>query len=367
MLEVAIQKRLDGFLLDTAFTTDHGFVVLFGPSGSGKSLTLQAIAGAIQPDRGRIVVDHSPFYDSTRHILLPPQTRRIGYVPQHYALFPHLTVEKNIAFGLVKLSRSEQRQRVRELLDLFSLQGLAHRRPRELSGGQQQRVALARVLAIQPRLLLLDEPFTALDAPLRASLRQELLQLQERLGLKIVLVSHDHADAFALGQQIIVYNEGRVIQQGVRDDIFFRPATRRVAELVGTGNILPATVERSEKDFAWMHWQGHRIITKPTSLPVGASAFLCIRPTQILVVRSDRLEERPRENVRTGKIVNETMLAETYTLHVQLDASQTAYDLVLELPGYVYHRLALAREQRIMIELRPESLHVIARSEERSE
>lgn len=363
MLEVAIQKRLDGFLLDTAFTTDHGFVVLFGPSGSGKSLTLQAIAGAIQPDRGRIVVDHAPFYDSTRHILLPPQTRRIGYVPQHYALFPHLTVEKNIAFGLSVNPQVKPQQRINELLDIFSLQGLARRYPRELSGGQQQRVALARALAIQPRLLLLDEPFAALDAPLRASLRQELLHLQARLGLKIVLVSHDHADAFALGQQIIVYNGGRVIQQGARDDIFFRPATRHVAELVGTENILPATVERSEKDFAWMRWQGRRIITSPTSLAVGASAFLCIRPTQILVVRPDRREERPRDNVFTGKVASETMLAEAYTLYIQLDGSQAAYDLKLELPGYVYHRLALTCGQQLMVEIRRETLHLIPRSE----
>lgn len=363
MLEVAIQKRLDGFVLDTAFTTDHSFVVLFGPSGSGKSLTLQAIAGAIQPDRGRIVVDHSPFYDSARHILLPPQTRRIGYVPQHYALFPHLTVEKNIAFGLVVNHRNQPQQRINELLDIFSLQGLARRYPRELSGGQQQRVALARALAIQPRLLLLDEPFAALDAPLRASLRQELLQLQERLGLKIVLVSHDHADAFALGQQIIVYNEGHVIQQGPRDDIFFRPSTRHVAELVGTENILPATVERSEKDFAWMRWQGRRIITNPTSLSVGASALLCIRPTQILIVRLDRREERPRDNVFTGKVASETMLAEAYTLHVQLDGSQATGDLKLELPGYVYHRLALACGHPIMIELRREALHVITQNQ----
>jgi molybdate transport system ATP-binding protein len=364
MLEVAIQKRFEGFSLDVAFVTDHSFVILFGPSGSGKSLTLQALAGAIQPDHGRIVIDNSIIYDHAQRILLPPQTRRIGYVPQHYALFPHLTVEKNIAFGLSQMSRSGQKQRVKELLDLFSLQGLAHRRPHELSGGQQQRVALARALAVQPRLLLLDEPFAALDAPLRTSLRQELLQLQERLALKIVLVSHDHADAFALGQQIIVYNNGRVIQQGARDDIFFRPATRRVAELVGTRNILPATVERTEKDLAWVQWQGRRIVTRPTTLTVGAPVFLCIRPTQILVVRADRLEERPRENVLTGKIVDETMLAETYTLHVQLDNGRSEYDLELELPGYVYHRLALARGQRIMIELRREALQVIPKDNE---
>jgi molybdate transport system ATP-binding protein len=235
MLEVTVQKQFADFHLDVAFTVEHALVVLFGPSGSGKSLTLQAIAGIVEPEAGRIILGDQPLYDARQRINLPPQARRIGYVPQRYALFPHLTVEKNIGFGLHALSRRDQARRIAELIEIFSLQGLERRRPTELSGGQQQRVALARAVAVQPRLLLLDEPFAALDAPLRAALRQELLQLQARLQLKILLVSHDLNDAFTLGQQVIVYDGGRVIQQGVRDDIFFRPASRRVAELVGTG------------------------------------------------------------------------------------------------------------------------------------
>jgi molybdate transport system ATP-binding protein len=141
MLEVTITKRFDGFGLEAAFTIESGIGVLFGPSGSGKSLTLRSIAGIFQPDGGRIVLDGEPLYDSPQQVDLPPQKRRVGYVPQKYALFPHLTVEKNIKFGLGELSRRTRKQRVIELLDLLGLQGLERRRPHELSGGQQQRVA----------------------------------------------------------------------------------------------------------------------------------------------------------------------------------------------------------------------------------
>lgn len=363
MLEVAIHKQFDGFRLDVAFAVEPALVALFGPSGSGKSLTLQAIAGIVTPDGGRIALDGQPLYDHTGGISLPPQVRRIGYVPQRYALFPHLSVAHNIGFGLFSLSQRERTQRIGELIELFSLQGLERRRPHEISGGQQQRVALARAVAVRPRLLLLDEPFTALDAPLRTALRQELLQLAERLALKILLVSHDLADAFALGQQVLVYENGRIIQQGSRETIFFHPATARVAELVGTSNILPAVVERVEPQTLWLQWQGRRIAANPAPFAPGASVYLCVRPTQILLVRPDRVAERERENLFHGRLVNTTMQAELYTLSVQLDGSTAAADLEIVLPGYVYHRLALDREKEVLIELRKHELHLVPREQ----
>ncbi len=364
MLEVVARKQFAGFHLDAAFTVEHALGVLFGPSGSGKSLTLQAIAGIVEPDAGRIVLDAQPLYDNARRLNLPPQARRIGYVPQRYALFPHLTVAKNIGFGLHALARQEQRRCIDELIEVFSLQGLEHRRPAELSGGQQQRVALARAVAMQPRLLLLDEPFAALDAPLRAALRQELLQIQGRLQLKLLLVSHDLNDAFILGQQVIVYDNGRVIQQGARDDIFFRPATRRVAELVGTGNLLPAHVEGREHDTLWLRWCNQRLATAPAPFAPGAQVFACVRPTQILLVRPDRLNERPRENVFAGDIVSERLQGDAYTLLVRLVGSSAVSDLEIALPAYVYHRLSLETEKRVTVELRRQVIHVMPRDGE---
>lgn len=361
MLEVVISKRFPGFSLNVAFTAGEKIIVLFGPSGSGKSLTLRAIAGILQPDAGSIVIDGHRVYDSRLRIALPPQARRIGYVPQHYALFPHLTAAQNIAFGLRGLSRWHQQERVATLVELLELQGLEGRYPRELSGGQQQRVALARALAIEPRLLLLDEPFAALEAPLREALRQELGQIQSRLGVRIVLVTHDLADAFVLGQRLIIYDRGQVIQQGTQEEIFFHPATRRVAELVGMGNILPAVVEQSDAWTLWLRWQGYRIAAPPAPVTVGAPVYLCIRPAQILIVRPDRLAQRERENLLPCAIVERRLRADTYTLYLRLAQSQAAYDLELALPVYVYHRLALDSEQQILVELQRRYLHVIPR------
>lgn len=365
MLEVVLHKRLDGFRLDVAFAAQNELVVLFGPSGAGKSLTLQAIAGTIPPDAGRIIIDGQAVYNSVQSLDLSPQVRRVGYVPQHYALFPHLTATANIGFGLARLPRHEREQRVREMVALFGLQGLVHRRPRELSGGQQQRVALARALAVQPRLLLLDEPFAALDVSLRETLREELLRVQARTGITVVMVTHDLADAFALGQRIVVYEAGRVIQQGTREEVFFHPATRHVAELVGTRNILSAVAERSDGETLWVQWQGHHIAVPARPISSGTPVDLCIRPTQILIVRPDRLGERERVNLLSGTIVREQMHRETYTLHLRVDGSQAAADLEISLPGYVYHRLALDVDKRVIVELRQQALHVMPRNTER--
>jgi molybdate transport system ATP-binding protein len=359
MLEVAFQKHLVGFTLDVAFTSDKELAVLFGPSGAGKSLTLQVIAGIVAPDAGRILLDGQPLYDSTRHQYLSPQQRRVGYVPQHYALFPHLSVAANIAFGLGRAPRRVRAQRVAELLELFHLQGLERRLPRQLSGGQQQRVALARALAVQPRLLLLDEPLAALDGVLRESMRQELLQVHTRWGVTVLLVTHDLADVFALGQRVLVYDRGRIIQQGTRDAVFFRPHNRRVAEFVHTRNILPAVVEHVDTETLWVRWQGYTLATTPQALLPGTPVYLCIRPTRVLIVRPERLTSRRRENLLWGNIVRETLHAESYTLFLRLEHSATAADLEITVPSYVYHRLGLDSDKRILVELDRRAVHVI--------
>lgn len=361
MLEVALRKRLGDFQLDAAFAVPGGLITLFGPSGSGKSLTLQAIAGTIEPDAGRISLDGQPIFDSASGLDLPAQKRRVGYVPQHYALFPHLSVADNIGFGLARLPRQTRQQRVADLLRNFDLEALAERQPRQLSGGQQQRVALARALAVQPRLLLLDEPFAALDAALRSALRQELAQVQQLWNISMLIVTHDLSDVFALGQRVIVYDDGRVIQQGTRDAVFFRPTSRRVAEFVQTGNILSAVVERVDEKTLWLRWGGHLLAADAQPLAVGTPVYVCIRPTQVLIVRPDRFAARERQNLLSASIVHTEMQAETYTLHLRLDTSTAAYDLEIALPGYVYHRLALQTTPHLIVELSRQHLHVIPR------
>ena len=198
LFEVEIEKKLENgsrcFKLHCGFSTDDDSVVLFGPSGSGKSLTLKAIAGLLTPDKGRIRVGGETLFDSASNVNIPSRERRMGFVFQHYALLPHLNVRANVAFGLKRPLRrltATANETVDGLLDLFGLEAVAEALPREISGGQQQRVAVARALALEPRILLLDEPFSALDQPLKIIMRQELKRLLDRFGIPLVMVTHD--------------------------------------------------------------------------------------------------------------------------------------------------------------------------------
>ncbi len=233
MLEIRIQKRLRDFSLDIDLRLPGGMTVLFGRSGMGKSMTLTCVAGLQKPDEGRIVVNGRVLFDSAANINLPPQQRRVGYVTQDYLLFPHLTVAQNVAFGLHRHPHQEQEAIVHEALAWVGLEKLARQRPSELSGGQQQRVALARALVTRPQLLLLDEPFSALDSPTRCRLRQDLLRLQKEQGVPTLFVTHDLAEAMALGDRLAVIADGQLLQLDTPQEVRQQPANVLVAELVG--------------------------------------------------------------------------------------------------------------------------------------
>ncbi len=218
-IQVDVEKKLfsrsRAFDLKASFASEERMLVLFGPSGSGKTLTLQLMAGLDRPDAGRIVVDGEVLFDSAQGLDLPARSRGLGYVFQDYALFPHLSVAANVGFGLTRSLASwslsaRDKERVHEILEAFGLSGLAQSLPAHLSGGQKQRVALARALIRRPRLLLLDEPFSALDPLLRAQMREEFLKVQARFDLPVVLITHDPADVEAMAQDLVVYDRGRI-------------------------------------------------------------------------------------------------------------------------------------------------------------
>ena len=222
MIEFLAKKRLHGsdgeIDLEVAITVAPGeFLALFGPSGAGKTTLLRCLAGLAAPDSGRIVVDGEVWFDSERRIDLPPQRRQVGFVFQDYALFPNMTVRQNLEFAAPK---GENRGRIAELLEVAGLAELTERRPETLSGGQRQRVALARALARQPRLLLLDEPLSALDGTTRLRLQDEILRLHRLFGITTVIVSHDLAEVFKLADRVALLEKGRIARLGKPAEVF---------------------------------------------------------------------------------------------------------------------------------------------------
>jgi len=228
-----------------SFTVESGRILaLLGPSGCGKTTTLRLIAGFETPDQGRIAIAGRTVADADRGIHVEPEARGVGVVFQDYALFPHLTIGQNVGFGLERTSRSERRARVAQVLDLVGLTDFAERYPHELSGGQQQRVAVARALAPAPTLILLDEPFSNLDADLRAQMRDEVEKILRATGTTAIFVTHDQEEAFTIADQVGVLDQGRLEQVGAPEVIYHNPATPFVAEFVGAADFLPGLVSR---------------------------------------------------------------------------------------------------------------------------
>ncbi len=240
-LIVDIRKRLGAFCLDVHFTAENGVTSLLGASGCGKSMTLKCLAGIEKPDRGHIELDGTVLFDSEKKIDLPPQKREVGYLFQNYALFPNMTVRQNILCGLVReKDRTEKERRVREMLELFSLEGLEDHKPSQLSGGQQQRTALARMLVSRPKLLMLDEPFSALDAHLRDSLKIEVRDLLREYGRPVLMVTHSRDEAYNMSRDVAVMHEGRILAKKPVKELFADPGSIQAAVITGCKNIAAA-------------------------------------------------------------------------------------------------------------------------------
>ena len=240
-LRVDIRKSLGSFTLDVDFTAGQGITSLLGASGCGKSMTLKCIAGIEKPDEGRIELDGRVLFDSAQGVNLPPQQRRVGYLFQNYALFPNMTVRQNILCGLNReKDRSARERRLRDMLRRMQLEGLEERKPAQLSGGQQQRAALARILVSDPQILLLDEPFSALDGHLRDSLKVEMRDLLQRFGREVLMVTHDRGEAYNMSREIAVMDAGRILTLKPTKELFADPGSVQAAILTGCKNIAAA-------------------------------------------------------------------------------------------------------------------------------
>lgn len=330
-----VAVRLDGVtrhfgevtaLRDASLNIRRGeLMTLLGPSGCGKTTLLNLIAGFFIPDAGEIVID------GQRVNHLPTYRREIGMMFQSYALFPHMTVAANVGYGLRMrgVAKAEMARRVADTLALVKLTGLEERRPRQLSGGQQQRVALARALVIRPKVLLLDEPFSALDRNLRASMQIEVKEIQRKLGVTAIFVTHDQGEALSLSDRMAVMSEGSIRQVGTPDEIYRRPNDRFVAAFVGDTSVIPARLEHVG-DPASTVIVGAARVSVPTrlveGLVTGALVDLLVRPEQLAI--ADDTQPVALEGIVAAQVYQGGHV----DLHIQVDTALTR--LLIRLPGH---------------------------------
>lgn len=236
-LYVDIEKDLGSFKLKVKFEQENGIVGLLGQSGCGKSMTLKCIAGIVKPDKGKIISNGKVFFDSEKKINLTPQKRNIGFLFQNYALFPHMSVKENIQLGIEKLSKEEKDEITRKYLKKFRLEGFEDRYPWQLSGGQQQRIALARALCLNPDILILDEPFSALDYHLRSNMENELCEILKDFAGNVLFVTHDISEAHRISDDIIVFDNGLSLPKRTKNELFIHPSCMTEAVITGCKNI----------------------------------------------------------------------------------------------------------------------------------
>ncbi len=333
---VDMEKTLGKFRLRVQFEAENETLALLGASGCGKSMTLKCIAGIARPDRGRIVVDGETYFDSHRGIDLSPQQRRVGLMFQNYALFPHMTVEQNLRCGARReKNKALQSQSVAQVLESLHLTHQTKKYPHQLSGGEQQRVALGRILVSQPNILLLDEPFSALDSHLRFRLEQEVRSAIRDLGKTALLVSHDRDEVFRMADKIAVMNEGTIETLGPKGEVFAHPVTRSGAILTGCKN-----VSRLEGNFA-ADWG------IPLDLPDHAPDITCVG------IRMKHIRPGEGPNTLRCTVVEEIETPFSYTILLRPVGTDAPTPLGWELPKDEWARL---RSPELTIHLPQESI-----------
>lgn len=346
--EVQVEASFDGGGEAGAVT------VLLGPSGSGKSTVLRCLAGLERPDRGTVRMGDELWSDSAWGHFVPPQARGLGYLPQGLALFPHLDVAANVGYGLGELGKAERAARVAEALDGFGLADLAARLPAQLSGGQRQRVALARALVRRPRLLLLDEPLSALDGPLREALRAELRRTLVGRGATTLLVTHDRVEAAALGDRAVVLVDGRVLQVGDVDEVFRHPASPEVAQAVGVENLLDGQVVACTEGLVTVA-VGEARWRAVGELPPGSHVLLCVRAEDVGLGPRGEAGGSARNHPQ-GKVVQ--VLREGPLARIELDCG---FPLVARITRAAADELGLAEGMELEATVKATNVRLLPR------
>ncbi len=295
-------------------------MAVLGPSGSGKTMTLQCIAGLVHPDEGYIRLNDRVLLDSSRGIDVRASARRVGFVFQNYALFPHLTVRQNVAYGIRSLPAAQLNGRVTELLEKMNIPALGNRYPRQLSAGQQQRVAVARALAPGPEILLLDEPFSALDSLVKERLQAELKELQRFYAGEVLFVTHDLGEGYRIGSTMAVFESGRIVQHGAREEVVNHPQSRTVARLVGFRNLFDGSVVEVRQSAVLVRVPAlggtvQAVTSRAVGLKVNQAVTIGIRPQHV------QLAPGPGENVIAGTVESVTEGITTTDFRFRLDGS----------------------------------------------
>jgi molybdate transport system ATP-binding protein len=336
-------------------------LALVGPSGSGKTTILRAIAGLIRPADGAVRANGAAWFDSRTFV--PPQQRRVGLVFQHYALFPHLTASGNVQAALPPTLPHETRASLaRELLEFVHLAGLEDRLPRALSGGQQQRVALARALARDPQVLLLDEPFSAVDQVTRRRLQRELVEMRQRLNIPIVLVTHDLEEAAALADRMVVLHHGRTLQSGPPQEVLARPRTVQIARLVDYRNLFTGRIVAHEREqgrtlLAWLDYTLEAPLAE--RFATGTQVSWGILPAHCILHRRDRPSRGERENAVSGVVGEFLPFGENASVTLWIHGRRDV-ELHFAVPTHVAVRNGLQRGVEASVSLLQEGIHLMA-------
>ena len=357
MISIDVTLKLDGFRLAPKLQVGPGITVLFGQSGAGKTLTLEAVAGLLTPDRGRIAIHDRPVFDATAGLNVPPYDRRLGYVVQSYALFPHLTVAQNVAYGVFDLPRPERVERVNILLRTLGIDDLADRRPAQISGGQAQRTALARALVRRPKALLLDEPFAALDEGVALTLRRELRRLVRDLNLPVLMVTHDLTEASHIGDRIAVMDAGQVLQVGDRSDVLQRPRSARVARLLGIANVLEGEAVASDSGVR-VHTPIGPLQTAQADVAEG-TVQVALRADQIILTRPDRPDDRP--NLLEVQITDEAEFGHSRILYARVANAPIpdVPNIEIQIAPHPYQVMGVATRRHWRVHIPPQAVHVM--------
>ena len=336
-------------------------LALVGPSGSGKSTILRSVAGLYRPETARVLVAGEQWTDSERGLHRPTWQRRVGLVFQNYGLFPHMTAAANVEAALAEVPPQQRTTKAMELLALVNLKGLEHRRPAELSGGQQQRVAVARALARQPKVLLLDEPFSAVDKLTRGRLYRELASIRQRLDMPIILVTHDLEEAMMLADRMCLLQRGSILQAGAPLHVMTKPATVEAARLVGQRNIFPARIadHLPDKQLTILDWRGRRLEAAfAPAWSIGTEVSWLIPVGKAVMHRRDRPTRGETENPVGGTIESYIPLGETVIAGVRMDGNETR-QLTVHVPRHVAERNQLSVGAHIRLSLLAAAIHIM--------